>query len=269
MSGFSPNWLAMRESHDLRARNAEVVEYVAERFAHLPSMTIVDLACGTGATRRALAPHLPRPQHWHLIDNDLSLLARAGAMPSPAGCTTRTIPVDLAHDLEAALDGAPDLITCSALLDLVSGEWLERLATECAARHLPLYAALTYNGMVALEPFDKNDPDIVAAVNHHQLSDKGFGPALGPNAAQVLIELCNSVGYDTISGPADWLIRPEDSDMQRAVVTQWAQITQEMGALPIPATASWLARRIAAIDAGDLTIRVGHTDVFVVPTGTR
>ncbi len=269
MSGFSPDWLAMREGHDLRARNAEVVECVTERFGHLPSMTVVDLGCGTGATRRALAPHLPRPQHWHLIDNDLSLLARAGAMPSPAGCTTRTIPVDLVHDLEVALDGAPDLITCSALLDLVSREWLERLATECAARHLPLYAALTYNCAVALEPFDKNDPDIVAAVNHHQLGDKGFGPALGPSAAEALIDLSNSVGYDTISGPADWLIRPEDSDMQRAVVTQWARAAQDMKALPIAAIASWLARRIAVIDAGDLTIRVGHTDVFAVPNDTR
>jgi hypothetical protein len=266
---FSPQWLALRESHDLRARNTEVIAAVAERFAHLPSITLVDIACGTGATRRAMAPHLPRPQHWHLIDNDLSLLARASAMPSPAGCTTRTIPVDLAHDLEAALDGAPDLIACSALLDLVSGEWLERLAIECAARRLPLYAALTYNGVVALEPFDKNDPDIIAAINHHQLGDKGFGPALGPYAAKALIKHATSIGYDTVSGPSDWLIRPEDPDMQRAVVTQWAQVAQEMGALPTANIASWLARRIAAIDASELTIRVGHTDVFAFPTETR
>ena len=269
MSAFSPDWLALREGHDLRARNPEVLASVAERFAHLPSMTVVDLACGTGATRRAIAPHLPRPQHWHLIDNDLSLLARAASMPSPAGCTTRTIPVDLAHDLEAALDGAPDLISCSALLDLVSGEWMERLATECAARYLPLYAALTYNGIAVLEPFDKSDPDIIAAVNSHQLGDKGFGPALGPHAANALIDHVVAIGYDAVRGPSDWLIRPEDSDMQRAVVTQWAQIAQEMSTLPTAAIASWLARRIAAIDAGELTLRVGHTDVFAFPTETR
>jgi len=269
MTGFSSDWLQMRENHDLQARNAEVMGYVAERFAHLPSMTIVDLACGTGATRRAAAPHLPRPQHWHLVDNNLSLLARAGAMPSPAGCTTRTIPIDLAHDLEAALDGAPDLIACSALLDLVSDPWLERLTTECAARRRPFYGALTYNGFVAMEPYDTRDDDIITAVNRHQRSDKGFGPALGPEAASALVEHFNSVGYDTVSGPSDWQIRPEDADMQQALVTQWAQIAQQVKTLSTTAIASWLGRRIATINAGDLMIRVGHTDVFAFPTNTR
>jgi hypothetical protein len=39
-----------------------------------------------------------------------------------------------------------DLITTSALLDLVSADWLERLTVEAAARRLPIYAALTYQG---------------------------------------------------------------------------------------------------------------------------
>ena len=65
-----------------------------------------------------------------------------------------TTPIDLARDLEAALDGAVDLVTTSALLDLVSADWLERFSVEAAARRLPVYAALTYDGRAMLQPAD-------------------------------------------------------------------------------------------------------------------
>ena len=93
------------------------------------------------------------------------------------------VPVDLARDLEAALDGPVELVTTSALLDLVSHDWLDRLVTEAAARRLPVYAALSYDGLATLEPADPFDRAVIDAVNQHQRRDKGFGPALGPDAA--------------------------------------------------------------------------------------
>jgi len=59
MSGFSADWLSLREPYDLRARSTKVLDAVAAALAPLPTLTIVDLACGTGSTLRALAPHLP------------------------------------------------------------------------------------------------------------------------------------------------------------------------------------------------------------------
>jgi ubiquinone/menaquinone biosynthesis C-methylase UbiE len=76
MSGFSAEWLARCEPYDRRARNSDVLAAVAERFASYPSVTVVDLACGTGATLRAVSAALPHRQSWRLVDNDLSLLAR-------------------------------------------------------------------------------------------------------------------------------------------------------------------------------------------------
>src|SRR5687768_8264863 len=143
---FSAQWLALREPHDLAARNRDVLEAVTQAFASRSSIGIVDLACGTGSTLRAVSPHLGARQDWRLVDNDLGLLTQAGAKPVRPGITVATAAVDLARDLELALDGALDLVTTSALLDLVSADWLERLAFEAAARHLPIYAALSYDG---------------------------------------------------------------------------------------------------------------------------
>ena len=142
MSGFSADWLALREPYDLRARNSAVLDAVIAALKGHPSIRIVDLACGTGSTLRALSPHLAGQQNWRLVDNDLGLLARAIATARPAGVTVTAMPLDLNRDLEAVLDGPVDLITTSALLDLVSEPWLERLdGRDCGAIHPTLCGA--------------------------------------------------------------------------------------------------------------------------------
>ncbi len=182
MSGFSAEWLKLREPYDLRARNAAVLDAVVDLLAGHPSVAIIDLACGTGSTFRALSPRIEARQNWRLVDNDLSLLARVP--PSSSGITVTPAPVDLNRDMEAAFDGPADLVTTSALLDLVSSDWLDRLVVEVAARALPVYVALSYDGRAELSPSDPLDRRIVDAVNRHQRKDKGFGPALGPSAAK-------------------------------------------------------------------------------------
>ena len=137
MTGFSADWLTLREPFDMRARNPSVLDAVAHYLATYPSVRIVDLACGTGSTLRALSARIPSRQNWNLVDNDLSLLARATATEHRDNVVVSGIPLDLNRDLEAALDGPVDLVTTSALLDLVSESWLERLTVEIAARAIP------------------------------------------------------------------------------------------------------------------------------------
>src|SRR5262249_60992191 len=148
MSGFAAGWLALREPYDLRARNAIVLDAVVDSIARRSSIDIVDLACGTGSTVRALAPRLGLEQSWHLLDNDLDLLAHALSIPAPSGVTLTTAAVDLNRDLEKILTGKIDLLTASALLDLVSESWLQRFVEEAAGRSLSVYAALCYDGQI-------------------------------------------------------------------------------------------------------------------------
>jgi SAM-dependent methyltransferase len=269
MSGFSADWLALREPHDGRARNREVLESVAAAAATSDGVAVVDLACGTGSTLRAIASRLPPRQDWRLVDNDLSLLARAAAGKATPGIAVTRIPVDLARDLEAALDGRVSLVTASALLDLVSAEWLDRLVTEVAARHLPFYAALNYDGRVSFDPADPLDAAVIAAVNLHQQTDKGFGPALGPGAAEAAIRRFQAADYAVVHGRSDWHLLPRDHDIQRDMLAGWAGAAREMGAVSLPDAAGWLTRRRDLLAAGRSIIKVGHVDIFARPIGTR
>lgn len=267
MSGFSAQWLALREPYDARARNRDVLFALQSAFGRASSVAVVDLGCGTGATLRAISRYLPACQSWRLVDHDVALLAAATPRLS-AAITVATVAIDLAHDLDQALGDGPDLVTMSALLDLVSAEWLDRLVEAVAHRRCPIYAALSYDGEVTMTPATRYDDVVIAAVNRHQLSDKGFGPALGPEAARLTVESFRRNGFVVAAGRSDWSFGAQDRDIQAALLEGWAEAAGATGVAP-GCLADWLSERRHHIAAGRSHMRVGHVDVFAVPIGWR
>ena len=130
VSGFSAEWLALREPADIAARSAAVTSFVTGTFAQHSSVRIVDLGSGTGSNVRYLSRHLPQGQHWQLVDNDATLLDAARSLLS---IDVETRVADLRH-LDASLFVASQLVTASALLDLVSESWLRRFRPALPSR---------------------------------------------------------------------------------------------------------------------------------------
>jgi SAM-dependent methyltransferase len=269
MSGFSIEWLALREGYDRRARNPEVLAAAISSLRSKSTVRLVDLACGTGSTLRSLGPHLTARQFWDLVDNDPRLLDAARQANASNDANLNAVRLDLNRDIEAALDRPGDLVTMSALLDLVSEDWLNRFARHAAARAVPLYAALTYDGRIELSPSNPMDPAVTAAVNAHQLTDKGFGPALGPSGATAAISRFEALGYSVLRGHSDWVIGTADQAIQIELLNGWAAAAREMQSLPTQDINDWLARRRAAVDRQSSTMRVGHVDFFAVPSAMR
>ena len=269
MSGFSAAWLTLRDSYDLRARNPIVLDAVASLFKLRDAISAVDLACGAGSTVRALSSHLPARQRWDLVDNDPRLLTLACSGKSTRDVRLNAVAADLSANFEVALDGTKDVITISALLDLVSETWLDRFAREIAARALPVYAALTYDGRIDLSPADPLDAAIASAVNAHQHSDKGFGPALGPSAAAAAISKFEALGYSVVHGTSDWVIGRADQEIQVELLAGWAAAASKIETLPRSNIDHWLARRKTAVSERISTIRVGHVDFFATPSVLR
>jgi SAM-dependent methyltransferase len=269
MSGFSADWLALREPFDVRARSPAVLDAVASFFACRHSIRVVDLGCGTGSTLRALSPRLPPRQSWTLVDNDPNLLVRAASTSTSLDVAVTVVARDLSNDIEPAFGPAVDLVAASALLDLVSEAWLHRVAIAVTARAIPFYAALSYDGRIVFNPPDPFDAAVVGAVNLHQQTDKGFGTALGPAAADIALARFAALGYAVVQGASDWQIGPADRDMQTALVAGWARAASAIGTLSQHDVTGWLARRRAAIAAGRSSLLVGHVDFFAIPSATR
>jgi hypothetical protein len=265
VSGFSTEWLALREPLDMRARSKDVLDAVAAAFQGRHPLSIVDLGSGTGSTVRALSAQLPRPQAWRLVDNDPVLLAEAFAMERPHDVAVETVQFDLNDDIGVLFDDHAGLVTSSALIDLVSEPWLANFAAAAAARRLPVYIALTYDGRTTFSDADPLDAQVIAAVNKHQLGDKGFGPALGPRAADFAMRMFRMFGYEVVQGQSDWIAGAADATFQLELLAGWRQAADETGEILHDSLGGWFARRCEAAKAGRLTLTVGHVDFFAQP----
>lgn len=253
--GFSADWLALREPADLAARDAALLRHAAQLAG--PEPLIVDLGCGTGATRRAMAPHLPKGTRWRFVDNDPDLLAHVAAGSDQY---TEVVKADLAAIDSLPLDGAT-LVTASALLDLVSEGWIHALAARLRA---PFYAALSYDGVMRWAPDDPDDRAITDAFNHHQQSDKGLGPALGPKAAACATQVFSAAGFVVQQSQSPWQLGPEMAALQKALTSGIAQAAASAGS---SCAEDWGQKRHDA--ASNTQCVIGHLDILAIPERTH
>ena len=263
MSGFSAEWLALREPVDHVARAASVTAFVAHAVASRAALVGADLGCGTGSNVRYLAPFLPSARAWRLLDHDAALLGVAQRL-----LTVPTAPtvIDL-HALDAqALDGC-GLVTASALLDLVSDAWLVRFVELCRHAGAAVLFALNYDGRMACAPADPDDDLVRDLVNRHQRTDKGLGAALGPDSGPRTAAVLREAGYDVRVAKSDWQMGPDQAELQRQLIEGWVSAAVEMSPADADRIQAWRTRRLAHLDAGRSHIVVGHDDVGGVLRG--
>ena len=280
MTGFSAQWLALREPADHRARDRALQNKVCEQLASIArteqrAVRLIDLGCGSGSNLRALATSLPPQQHWTLVDYDPLLLAAARAalidwadqiISDSTNLTLRknnkTIEiefaqVDLARDIERVLAWPADVITAAAFFDLVAETWLVRF---CQALRTTLYTVLTYDGSERWLPAHRADASILKAFHAHQKTDKGFGVAAGPEAASIMQRELTARGFQVALAPSPWQIDQTEAAFIQALATGSAAAVRETGLLNEQDVAQWLAARIGAQHC-----TVGHWDILATP----
>jgi len=258
MSGFDPSWLALREGYDHAVRDRGLTDAFVDTLGTSPEL--IDLGCGTGSNLRFLSPHLGQDQRWTCIDYDPALLARL-EVTKPVGVEVRSCQLDLAKNLNSLPVRAGMGVTSAALLDLCSAAWLDRLAEHC--REVALLMTLVFDGRMIWGPQNRDDEAINAAFNQHQRSDKGFGPALGPDAAAYMAKALEAVGHDVRLATSDWVFGADDRAILSAMVTGITAAAKEFDpTLPVDA---WRTRRLREVDAKELTLTVGHLDLLAIP----
>jgi hypothetical protein len=291
MSDFSKEWLWLREPADARARPPQLASQLIMRVGKSwiqGERAVVDLGAGTGANLRYLAPRLGIGQHWRCLELDTGLLDRLPMITAEwasshgyrfrrdgdrfriSGDGWDAAVSSEQHDIQADTSGiapqAGGLVTASALLDLVSERWLRDLVIRTRDAGCQLLFALSYDGRARLLPEDSTDQQVIELVNRHQLRDKGFGSALGPNAPDAAAQIAERAGYRVSSMTSDWRIDAEQGALQQALIDGWVEAALEVRAEASTAIAGWRRRRMREIDLGTLIIEVGHRELLATTT---
>jgi hypothetical protein len=232
-------------------------------------MAVHDLGSGTGSMARWLAARLAGPQHWIMYDRDDELLSHAVA-DSPhvaadgAPVTIETRRRDITRLGPEDLAGA-DLITASALLDMMTSEELERLLVSCAGAGCPVLIALTVTGDVDLSPADPFDRCVADAFNAHQRRTTGTRRLLGPDAIDAAVDGLTRLGADVRLRPSPWRLGPAQAALSAAWFTGWlAAACEQQPELRSVAT-RYGRRRLAEANAGRLSVTVHHQDLLARP----
>jgi SAM-dependent methyltransferase len=284
---FDGDWLDLREPYDAAARDFGLAVRLAAALPARPR--ILDLGAGTGSLLRWLGHFIGRAQAWTLVDADPELAERAfetiadraeavGWAATWPGKKTLLVHSPegawriegLIADLAQAPGNLPldkvDAVVCSALCDLVSRGWVERMAAACAARRLPFYAALNVTGNERFAPPRRGDAVVMRGFRRDQRRDKGFGGiALGPEAPGVIAEAFAARGYSVHRAPSDWVIDRRASAITEAIVVGHATAALAWERRSAAGIEDWLAARRSQAVNRALSIRIGHQDILALP----
>jgi hypothetical protein len=258
----SPAWLDLRERADAASRSRDLVALIRRRLPATDEWVIHDLACGSGAMGRWLAPRLPGRQQWILHDRDEELLAVAAAdAPGPA---VETRVSDVTQLGPTGLAGAT-LITASALLDLLTRDELAALIESCAGAECPVLLTLSVTGHVKLDPADPLDTRIAAAFDAHQRRTTARGRLLGPDAVSAAVEGFRELGTEVVVAPSHWRLGPTERQLAAEWLAGWIDAACEQEPGLASEAELYRRRRVHQADAGRLDVTVGHADLLVLP----
>lgn len=262
---FTADWLSSREQADHAARDVGLTQTLVDALAPLTAVRVFDLGSGTGSNLRYLAPRLPMPQHWTLFDHDAQLLKVAEktcvSVQSSLSASLRlqTQSTDLTRMNDINWPHKPHLVTASALLDLVSTDWLQQLAILAADWQAVVLFTLSYNGEFSFTQPLADDALVRDAFNSHQRSG-----GLGPDAAGVASVALQQQGFRVLQAISTWqLHEPRHSALKQGMIRGWADAATEQAPEQKARIAQWQSERLSHIPEDH--IRVGHVDLLALP----
>lgn len=260
------NWLAARVAADTAARATtlntlvpDLINYLAVTGDHQDTLEIIDLGAGTGANQRWLAPQLPFRQRWVHLDHD-PIISRSLPLPDDTMIIDDT--VEALSRLLASRDAGRQLVTCSALLDVLPMAQLNAVCRAVIDNRVPALFSLTVTGTFGVVPSHPDDQPLLGAFNDHQ---RRAGRA-GPEAASLAAEALRAAGFDVRCQETPWQLTAASG---RAFVGQVLQerlcaaVSQHPGLAQ--AANAWLELRRSQLALGIMRVELGHGDILALP----
>jgi hypothetical protein len=239
-----------------------LISYVIETGNGEGQLEIIDLGAGTGANQRWLAPRLPFRQRWVHLDHDPTI-SRSLPLPDDTMIIDESVEA-LAHLLARGSHGGARLVTCSALLDVLTTAQVYAVCNAVIDNRVPALFSLTVTGTLSVSPSDPNDQLLLDAFNDHQ---RRAGRA-GPDATSLASNALQAGGFRVLCQQTPWQLSAASGQAFVEQVLQEridAAVAQDPALVPVAAT--WLESRRVQIASEVLRIDLGHCDILAIPDG--
>jgi hypothetical protein len=171
---------------------------------------------------------------------------------------------DLAELHRQDVAGA-DLITASALLDVLTEDELARLVGVGAGAGCPLLLTLSVVGRVEIRPADPLDRSVAAGFDAHQRRTTERGRLRGPDAVAFVAQEFRRLGAEVVIRPSPWRLGPAHGELIAEWLTGWVDAACEQHAELVAEAGPYARRRVAQAGAGELTVIVAHADLLALP----
>ena len=226
------------------------------------SLEIIDLGAGTGANQRWLAPRLPFVQRWIHLDHDPAI---SRSLPLPDDTMIIDGSVERRSSGSWPIAASDRLVTCSALLDVLTTAEIDAVCSAVIDNHVPALFSLTVTGALSIGPAG---PVRRAARSMRSMIISGApaGPVRMP-----------PLGPSMPCAQADLRYAPEETPWRLTASSDWAFVEQllqerlDAAVAQNPSLASaatgWFELRRSQFVLGILRIEVGHRDVLALPGG--
>jgi hypothetical protein len=223
-------------------------------------LEIVDLGAGTGANQRWLAPRLEFVQRWIHLDHDPAI-SRSLPLPDDTMIIDGSVEQALGR-LLANRSSDPRLITCSALLDVLTTDQIDAVCRAVIENQVPALFSLTATGALNISPANRYDELLLDAFNDHQ---RRAGRA-GPDATTLAVNALCAGGFTVRTQETPWRLTAS-SDW--AFVERFLQERLDAAVAQTPgfaaAATDWFELRRSQFVLRMLRIEVGHRDVLALP----
>lgn len=251
---IAADWLGLRRGADWAARShaTPLVRRCAQHLAG--GGTVIDVGTGTGSNHAYLAPQFPGSR-WILLDHDAELL--------------RHIDAPGARLVEGGIESLPQLmgrvegtcvLTCSALLDLLSRDQLTLLVDVIAEHGAFGLFAMSVDGTAGLTPGHPDDAVVLDAFNRHQRRRE----RPGPDAAEFLATLARRRGLVVDAVATPW--RLSASSLTERLLDERGAAAREQAPELRERIDEWRRARLAE---PELRIEIGHLDLLITPPDSR
>jgi hypothetical protein len=172
--------------------------------------------------------------------------------------------VDALARLLAGRDGDRRLVTCSALLDILTMGQLDAVCRALIDNYVPALFSLTVTGTLRIAPSDPADQLLLEAFNDHQ---RRAGRA-GPEATSLATTTLRTGGFTVRCQQTPWqLTASSGQGFVEQVLQERVDAAVAQDPALAPTAAAWLDLRRTQLARGVLRIDLGHYDILALPGG--